>query len=257
MGVESQEGETMIKKFMLFAFVCAFGCAAVLAQEPAPAEKGVSKEGPKIGQAKPENPMDNTPATDALNKQITDLQQQLKTLQNTLDKLSKTPDDIVELKGKIALVSDDNKSLTDRVKTLEADKKTLESEKQTLISDLAALAKRVQTLEGDNGSLLARLESVSEKMAALDTETQQPQTTKKTAFVKAAVLFHNNENRELQMNVNGTWHTLKPGANPIWVPHGPVHIYRYTGAEPKLFWKWKTYKDGFVMEFDVGTPAKK
>jgi hypothetical protein len=122
--------------------------------------------------------------------------------------------------------------------------------------DKTAMLNRVKMLEADNVTLLEGMEKLAEKMAGPESGGPKTQTTAKPAFVHSAVRFYNHEGRALRMNVNGVWHTLKEGENDIWVAYGPVHIYRYNGAEPKLFWEWKPYKNGYLMEFDVGTPKE-
>ena len=247
----------MNKCFLTAIFIGCSLCAAS-ADQPAPAEKGLASEELSLGQTGGENgekaagapqeqapPENSQPAENPnaeLRQQIADLQTELEALQSTLEKMMSAQKDLEALKGKIVIVEGENTALSTRIKTLEDENTTL--------------ANRVKRLEGDNAALLERTEEFAAKIGNMAGEGGKTEVTAaRPGFVHSAVRFHNHEGRPLRMNVNGVWHTLKEGENDIWVPYGPVHIYRYTGAEPKLFWEWKSYKNGYIMEFDVGTPA--
>lgn len=229
----------------------------VLAAQPAPAEKGLAENtetatknplavtddpevaGENAEETTAQKVADTAEDTTSLKAQIAALQTEIKALRTTLDKFADTQKELEQLRGKVVIMEGDNAAIRDRVEKLE-------TEKDELVA-------RVKTLEGDNATLLERMRDFSDKMGNLETEGQK-QLTAKPAFVKAAVRFHNHEGRPLKMNVNGVWHTLQEGENTVWVPYAPVHIYRYTGADPRTFWKWKPHMDGYIMEFDVGTP---
>ncbi len=245
-----------MNKSLLIAILigCFLGLGPAAADDPAPADKGVilddagqqptdQTEGEAEKQPAPvENPPgeDTTPEA-ALRKQVADLEAQITALKATLQKMGDAQKEVELLKGKITIVEGENTSLAGRIKTLEEENSTL--------------ASRVKRLEGDNASLLERTEQFAAKLNGIDETGKTQVTAAKPGFVKSAVRFHNHEGRPLRMNVNGVWHTLQEGQNDIWVPYGPVHIYRYNGSEPRAFFDWKPYKDGYVMEFDVGKPT--
>jgi chaperonin cofactor prefoldin len=231
---------------ILIGSFCGFTLAA---DDPAPAEKGLDEDGPEVVQvdtdqnAPEPGKAEDPPAGDEqdLQKQIAILETEIKALHDSLKQMGDAQKELEQLKTQLANVEDENTALSTRIRTLE--------------DENTALASRVKRLEGDNATLLERTEQVANKIGNWETQGSKTQVTAKPGFVKSAVRFHNHEGRRLQMNVNGVWHTLKEGQNEIWVPYGPVHIYRYNGAEPKLFWEnWKPYGDGYIMEFDVGTP---
>ena len=242
---DSREGETMQKLTITgVLMICIAACLSPTsaAAPPAPAGKGLAVEdtnSANVGaqESESENSENQASESDAdlksLKKQIADLQAEIQNLTAMLEKIGDSKKELEQLKGKVAIVEGDNSALLERVKTLEGDK--------------SKLADRVKVLEGDNATL-------QERLAKMDSEGSEERTALKPAFVKSAVRFFNHEDRPVKMNVNGVWHTVKEGENTIWVPYAPVHVYRYTGAEPKTFWKWKEHMDGFVMDFDVGTP---
>jgi hypothetical protein len=210
--------------------------------QPAPAETGVFPEGPALAQSdgqqderQEEAAAAETKVSKTPEQQIADLQAEIKTLKSSLTNLADAQKAVEELQSRVKILEGENTNLSARIKTLESAKD--------------ALDRRVMTLE----AVSATTQETLAKLPNKDSATQQ--TTAK--FVNAAVRFHNHEGRNLKMNVNGVWHTLKPGENDILVPYGPVHIYRYTDAEPKPFKDWKPHQDGYIMEFDVGTPAEK
>lgn len=196
---------------------------------PAPAEKGLPESGPEVVQVDAKKTTgqeatasSQTEVTKTPEEQIADLETEIKTL-----------------KSRVNLLEGENTTLTARVKTLESSKDTL--------------LQRISTLEAET----ATVQETLDKLPAQSGDGAKQQTTAKPAITYAAVRFHNHEGQPVRMNVNGVWHTLKAGKNDIWVPYGPVHIFRYTTAEPKPYWDWKPNKDGFVMEFDVGQPPTK
>lgn len=209
------------------------------AAQPAPAEKGLAentdsgKENTEKTTAKKEGGEDTT-----LKEQIASLQSEIQALRTTLDNFADTQKELQALKGRVVILEGDYTGLMERAKKLETEKEDL--------------ATRVKTLEGDNATLLERMREFADTMGNMKTDGQK-QLTAKPVWVKAAVRFFNHEGRSLKMNVNGVWHTLKDGENTIWVNYGPVHVYRYTGAEPRTFAHWKPHMDGYLMEFDVGT----
>lgn len=213
--------------------------------QPAPAEKGIVPDGPDLAQAEgqktegQENTASSkTEVTKTPEQKIADLEAEIETLRAALAKLTQAQKDLESLQGQVKILEGENTNLAARIKELESSKDALDRRMATLEADSATLQEELAKIPGQNGD-------------------PKEQTTAKPAFTHAAVRFHNHEGHSLRMNVNGVWHTLKPGANDVWVPHGPVHIYRYTDSEPKLFWEWKPYKSGFLMEFDVGKPAEK
>ncbi len=214
------------------------------AAQPAPADKGLAGDGPEVVQVDAQESGGEKEANSGeaqtaktLEQQIADLETEIKALRTTLAKMTDAQKDLETLQSKVNILEGENTALAARVKTLESSKDLLD--------------KRVASLEGDNATTQETLAKIPSHGHA------QEQTAAKPAFTYAAVRFHNHENHTLRMNVNGVWHTLEPGQNDVWVPHGPVHIYRYTDAEPKVFMDWKPYKTGVIMEFDVGTPAEK
>lgn len=215
----------------------------VSAAQPAPAAKGLAEnaetEGAKKEETTAKKVAETGEDTTTLNEQIAALQTELKSLQTMLDKFAETQKELERLRGRVAITEGDHTAIRDQVTALKTEKEELTT--------------RIKTLEDDNAALRKEVQSLTDKMAAADTGSQQ-HLTAKPAFVKAAVRFFNHEGRSLKMNVNGVWHTLKDGENMVWVPYGPVHIYRYNGAEPRTFSSWKPYMDGYVMEFDVGKP---
>ncbi len=219
-----------------------FSFLTASAAPPAPAEKGIAGDGPEVTQieTKKPAPMSADKKEESAPKP---LQQQIADLEIALKALRESQKEIEHLQGNITILKAENTGLATRLKTVEDDKTTL--------------ANRVKRLEADNLTLQEDMRKVVDKLADLNQDTAKRQFTAKPAFVHSAVRFYNHEGNPLRMNVNGVWHTLKPGENDIWVAYGPVHIYRYTGAEPKLFWDWKPYKNGYLMEFDVGQPAQK
>ncbi|MCA9073268.1 MAG: hypothetical protein KDA84_30300, partial [Planctomycetaceae bacterium] len=178
--------------------------------------------------------VDSSVDPSALMDKITALQTQIQGLQTTLDQFAETQKELEQLRGRVAITEGDTTALQNRVKTLETEK--------------GQLSTRVKDLEGDYAALQEQMREYSKNMGA----GSQQQLTAKPAWVKAAVRFFNHEGRSLKINVNGVWHTLKDGENTIWVNYGPVHVYRYTGHEPRTFAHWKSYQDGYVMDFDVG-----
>ena len=213
--------------------------------QPAPADKGLAGDGPEVVQVDAQKPggekeanSSEAPTAKTLEEQIADWETEIKGLRTTLAKMTDAQKDREELQSQVTILEGENSTLTMRVKTLESAKD--------------ALDRRVEKLEADNLTLQETF-----KMPSQGNGSAQQQTTAKPAMTYAAVRFHNHESYNLKMNVNGVWHTLEPGQNDVWVPHGPVHIYRYTDAEPKVFWDWKPYKNGVLMEFDVGKPAEK
>ncbi len=227
-------------------------CLSAPAQQPAPADKGLPKDGPEVvqkgsnnstqDQADDQNKTVETPAKSAspapvekLNQQITDLEKEIESLRRMLQKLGDPQKEVEKLQGKLAIVEGENAALSERVKTLE--------------NTNDKLSERVQRLEGINATLSEQIQDFTE------TEDARKQVTaKKPAFVKSAIEFYNYEGHPVKMNVNGVWHTLKEGKNTILVPYGPVQIHRYTTAEPRTFITWTPDQEGYVMEFDVGTP---
>ena len=239
----------MIKRASLAVLLSSSLMAPAFAAPPAPPETGV-QGGPEVAQA---NQSENTGTeegqqsasedpTAKLQQQITSLETEIKALRTALEKATETQKELETLRGKVAIMEGDTAGLLTRMKAQE-DEKT-------------KLMDRVKVLEADNATLQESRKTVDDKLAKLETQGPEERTTAKPVFVPSAVRFYNPEGRPLQMNVNGVWHTLKAGENDIWVPYGPVHIYRYTGAEPKMFWKWKSHQNGFLMEFDVGTPEE-
>lgn len=217
-----------------------------LAAPPAPTDQGVIIEESQASEtqvekasagekAKGEEPK-NSDENQELTSKIAELQTEIRSLRGMLEKLGDPKKEHEQLDAEIKMLQAENTALADRVKTLESDKDKL--------------TQRLNSVEGIN----ARLQ---ERLANLETSEPQEQTVAKPAFVKSAVRFYNYEGRPVKMNVNGVWHTIKEGENQIWVPYAPVHVYRYNGAEPRTFWKWKPHMDGFIMEFDVGTPPAK
>jgi hypothetical protein len=240
-----------MNKLAFFVIVSGFGFQ-VVAAPPAPAEKGLAGDGPQVVQNDPEKAAGKTgesetsaPNDDAkaqLDSRIVALEKEINTLQSSLGKLADTQKELEQLRGKFAIVEGENAALTTRMKAMEDDK--------------TAMLNRVKMLEADNATLMEGMEKIAEALGGPESASPKTQTTAKPAYVHSAVRFYNHEGRALRMNVNGVWHTLKEGENDIWVAYGPVHIYRYNGAEPKLFWEWKPYKNGYLMEFDVGTPKE-
>ncbi len=208
------------------------------AQEPAPADKGLVKEGPAVtNAANKTGPGENSaPAKETVQEAgQSNLEKDIQALRGTIQKLGEAQKEVEQLRGKLAIVEGDNAALSLRVKTLEGDNE--------------ALTQRVKRLEGDNARLLEQMRDLTEPAGA-----GKQVTAKKPAFVKSAVEFYNYESHPVKMNVNGVWHTLKEGKNTILVPYGPVQIHRYTSADPRTFIQWTPSEDGFVMEFDVGNP---
>lgn len=211
--------------------------------QPAPAEVGI-EGGPEIAQADGQKPEgqeasaeSKTEVTKTPEQKIADLEAEIKALRGELAKMTDAKKDFEALQSRVNLLEGENNTLSIRVKTLESGKDSLTT--------------RVMTLEADNSITQETLDRLSKP----GNDASGQQTTAK--FVTAAVRFHNHEGRNLRMNVNGIWHTLKPGKNDILVAYGPVHIHRYTDAEPKMFLDWKSFQDGFIMEFDVGKKAEK
>jgi TolA-binding protein len=171
------------------------------AAQPAPAEKGLADGGPEIAQADGQNAEEKTASSQT---EVTKTPEQ---------RIADLEAEIENLLSQVKILEGENTNLTARIKTLESAKDTLSA--------------RVATLEGDSASMQEELA----KLPAQGGDGSKEQTTAKPAFTYAAVRFHNHEGKSLRMNVNGVWHTLKAGKNDIWVPHGPVHIFRYTSAE--------------------------
>jgi len=233
---------------MMIGFMTAM---AAVAAQPAPPTKGIVGEetdATEKNNGKAENPensdgensqaqsSDKPKGNKALRQQIADLQSEIQTLKETLDQVSDSQKKLMQLTQKLGILENENSALSKRVKSLETEKEDL--------------ANRVKSLEGDNAALLERTAKLE------NDEGPQTRTAAKPAFVKSAVRFFNHEGRRVKINVNGVWHTLNEGENLIWVPYAPVHIYRYNDAEPRTFWKWKPHMDGYVMDFDVGTPPQ-
>lgn len=162
--------------------------------------------------------------------------------QRLADAVAALTKQVDELRKEVAALRDREGDLTrlrDQIATLEADLRTLRDENRTL-------ADRLKTF--------APLAAAPEKDAAGGGQQQRLMFR----GVDARVRFDNHEQRDVRINVNGTWHTLRPGENWIRVPYGPVTVHRYVGAEPRVFDNWtadpQSNGTGAVMAFDVGEP---
>lgn len=175
----------------------------------------------------------------------------------------------------IALVADSVKSLGTQLKTMSdeitalraqlADVKQIRTDVLDARTDIEALQGKIATLERENSQLLDKVGKLAQSMdnstdgtqqlmGTLDTDNEARLKLLEKLYVKSAVCFHNWEDRDVRMNVNGAWWTLKPGKNLVFVPFGPVAIHRWTNADPQPFANWKPHENGFIMEFDVGKP---
>jgi len=125
---------------------------------------------------------------------------------------------------------------------------------------------KLDSLVEDSANVLAALDEITEKdgdqrlpkvLGNLRLNEKFRNDVLKALDVKAEVVLHNNEHKPTSMWVNGTLYRLQPGKNTIRVAYGPLTLLRYTTRSPRVFTNWKTQDGNFVMEFDVGAPAKK
>ncbi|WP_166822312.1 hypothetical protein [Thalassoroseus pseudoceratinae] len=123
-------------------------------------------------------------------------------------------------------------------------------------ADLVQLQDQIKALEKANRDLRDELDTLStnDPTATLLTDARQRMQLRRALKVSAEVRLYNWTETNARMNVNGTWHELKPGLNTIAVPYGPVTMHRWTAGTPRSFDNWKEDEDAPYMAFDVGVP---
>ncbi len=126
-------------------------------------------------------------------------------------------------------------------------------------ADLVQLRDQIKALESANQNLRDELDTLStnDPTATLLTDAKQRMQLRRALKVSAEVRLYNWTEKSARMNVNGTWHELKPGLNTVAVPYGPVTMHRWTAGTPRSFDQWKEDEDTPFMAFDVGLPPSK
>lgn len=126
-------------------------------------------------------------------------------------------------------------------------------------ADLVQLRDQIKALESANRELRDELDTLStnDPTATLLTDAKQRMQLRRALKVSAEVRLYNWTEKSARMNVNGTWHELKPGLNTVAVPYGPVTMHRWTAGTPRSFDQWKEDEDTPYMAFDVGLPPSK